>query len=140
MSHKQTTAGVTLMELMVTMAIVAILAAVAYPSYQRYIARTNRSAAAACMSQYVQLLERAYSTSMTYPTTFTQPGCRSENNLNRRYTIAATVPTGGATYSVTATPTSLQRSSETPQCGTLTITDNGTRTVEGTGVDPNSCF
>lgn len=127
--------GVTLIELMVAVAIVAILTAIAYPSYQRYIARTHRNAATACMSQYAQFMERYYSANLRYnaPTggAFTPPSlpCRLENNMNRRYTVQLQPNSNSETaYIIEALPTQLQTSTDALQCGTLSITNRGART------------
>jgi type IV pilus assembly protein PilE len=124
--------GVTLIELMVAVAIVAILTAIAYPSYQRYVARTHRDAATACMSQYAQFMERYYTANLRYnaPTggAFTAPSlpCRLENNLNRRYAVQLRSNTE-TEYVIEAVPTQLQTSTDALQCGTLTINNAGTR-------------
>ena len=129
MSRRQS--GVTLIELMIAVAIVAILAAIAYPSYQRYVARTNRDAAAACMSQYVQYMERFYSANMRYDGAgFTPPSlpCRLENSLDRRYAVRLQPNSNTASaYLIEAIPTSLQTAADPLQCGPLTINNFGTR-------------
>lgn len=120
------TAGVTLIELMVAVAIVGILAALAYPSYQRYVARTHRNAAAACLSQYAQFMERFYTTNLTYSDADPVMGCRLENDMNRHYTFAVDVSDDGRGFVARATPVGAQASLDSA-CGTLTLNQTGGR-------------
>jgi type IV pilus assembly protein PilE len=126
--------GVTLIELLIAVAIVAILAAIAYPSYQRYVARTHRNSASACMSQYAQFMERHYTTGLTYvgaPIPVNGLPCSRENDLNRRYTIG--LRAGSVTaraYILDSTPRDTQAAVDA-QCGTLTLDQTGARTVSG---------
>jgi type IV pilus assembly protein PilE len=123
--------GVTLIELMIAVAIVAILAAIAYPSYQRYVARTHRDSATACMSQYAQFMERYYTANMTY--VGAAPGnlpCTLENSLNQRYTIG---PRAGSltasAYVIDATPVGTQLALDGSYCGTLSLNQAGVRST-----------
>ena len=59
-------AGFTLIELMIVVAIVGLLAAIALPSYQSYIARGNRAAARAQLSQAAQYMQRFYAANDRY--------------------------------------------------------------------------
>jgi type IV pilus assembly protein PilE len=113
---------------MVVTAIVAILAAIAYPSYQRYVARTHRNAAAACLSQLAQFMERYYTTSLTYVDANPTSGCQTENGMERYYRVElANSPTQSA-YTLRAVPSDAQRARDAVDCGTLTIDHRGTRT------------
>lgn len=129
--------GVTLIELMIAVAIVAILAAIAYPSYQRYVARTHRNAAAACLSQYAQFMERFYTANLTYVGAVPTASCRLENDMDRRYRFELRA-SAARTYILDATPIGAQASIDA-QCGTLTVNQAGTRSVSGTA-GPNQCF
>jgi type IV pilus assembly protein PilE len=124
--------GMTLIELMIAVAIVAILSAIAYPAYQRYVARTHRDAAAACMSQYAQFMEQFYTANLRYNgALFVTPdlGCRQENNLATRYAVRLRPDSNTQTaYIIEAVPTQVQTAAEQPQCGTLLITNTGART------------
>jgi type IV pilus assembly protein PilE len=124
--------GVTLIELMIAVAIVAILAAIAYPSYQRYVARTHRNSAQACMSQYAQFMERYYTSNLTYVGAAPSLPCRLENNLSQRYTIALRAGSVAAgAYTLDATPIGTQATLDA-QCGTLSLNQTGARAVSGT--------
>lgn len=59
-------AGFTLIEIMIVVAIVGLLAAIALPSYQSYIARGNRAAARAALSQAAQYMQRFYAANDRY--------------------------------------------------------------------------
>ena len=122
----------SLIELMVAMAIVGILAALAYPSYQRYVARSQRNSATACLSQYAQFMERHYTTAMTYEAAPIPPDglpCTRESDLDERYTIAVS-NIAARTYTLAATPRGVQATIDA-QCGTLRLTETGERSVSG---------
>jgi type IV pilus assembly protein PilE len=128
-------AGFTLIELMIAVAIVAILLAVALPSYQSYVVRTQRSAAASCLTDMAQFMERVYATNLRYDmnngAATVLPGAQCVNDTATRYTI--TLPAGTLaqrTFTVRATPIGVQASADAG-CGTLTIDQAGTKTVSG---------
>lgn len=138
-------AGVTLVELMVAVAIVGILAAIAYPSYQRYVARTHRDSAAACLSQYAQFMERFYTTNLSYldPVSGNPPtpdlACSRENNLDQRYTFGLRAGSvSERAYIVDATPTDTQTNLDLA-CGTLSLDQTGARSISGTA-SAEQCF
>ncbi|RPE64958.1 type IV pilus assembly protein PilE [Tibeticola sediminis] len=122
--------GFTLIELMVVVAIVGILAAIVYPSYQNHVLRTHRAAAAACLGEMAQQMERYYTTTLKYTgATLPNPTCR--NDLASRYTFAFDTgqPTD-TTFKIKATPSGAQAADT--KCGTLSLDQAGTKTVSGT--------
>lgn len=132
-SVRRRTDGFTLIELMITVAVVAILAAVALPSYQRYVARTQRAAAAACLVEMGQFMERVYLTNLRYDqnagaaTALPNTDCRDRTSA--RYTIALPA-VAQRSFSLTATPQGAQASVDSG-CGTLSLNQAGTRGVSG---------
>lgn len=136
---RRRTRGFTLIELMIAMAVVAILAAVALPSYQRYAARTHRAAAAACMVEMAQFMERVYISNLRYDqnngVATALPATDCTARVNGRYTLALAA-VAERTFSLTATPQGAQASIDSA-CGTLSLNQAGTRTVGGGDTDAN---
>jgi type IV pilus assembly protein PilE len=131
--------GFTLVELMIVVLIVSILAAIAVPSYQRYVMRSFRAAARACMMEYSQQMERFYTTNLTYVGGAPALGCSTESGLDVRYTITVPAATLAArAYTITGVPQGVQATQDT-QCGTLTLDQAGVRGEGGTGT-VNDCW
>lgn len=137
MRSRSAVAGFTLLELMVVVAVIAIIAAIALPAYTGAIAKTNRRAAEACLSQLANYMERYYTTNMRYDqdtsgaaNTLPSLDCRSAQQTGNNY--GYTFAKSATDYTLTATPTGVQASRDT-LCGTLTLNKIGTRTVSGTG-------
>lgn len=127
--------GFTLVELMIVVLIVAILAAIAVPSYQSYVMRSYRASARACMSEYAQFMERAYTTNMTYVggAPAAPLGCATESNMATRYGFSVT-GIAARTYTVNAIPvTNSVQARQDTKCATLTLDQAGTRDRTGTG-------
>ena len=126
MKSKQT--GVTLMELMITVAIVALLASIAYPSYRNQVLKTHRSDGKAALMQQTQVMERCFTRTNTFVGCITFPVAVP----NGRYQITngGTAPTA-TTYTLAMVPQGAQAADT--KCGTLTITENNTRTKSGSG-------
>jgi type IV pilus assembly protein PilE len=123
--------GFTLVELMVVVLIVAVLSAIAIPSYTRHVAKTNRSAAKACLSEAAQFMERYYTTNLTYEDATLSLGCQTDSKLDERYTLALS-DLDQKTYTVTATPVGVQANRDV-RCGTLSVDQDGKRNATGTG-------
>lgn len=131
-------AGFTLVELMVVVAIVAILAAIALPAYSRYVVKTRRAAATACLSEYANYMERYYTTNLRYDQDASSTAnaiptldCSTPQQTGNNYQYTTTVLAANA-FTFQAKPIGGQATSDT-QCATLTIDQAGKRTDSGTG-------
>lgn len=130
--------GFTLIELMIVVAIIAILAAIAYGAYSNYVTSSRRAAAAACLSEAAQFMERYYTTNQTYEGA-ALPALTCTGELARFYTFAITAGSTATTFAVTAAPIGQQSARDNAKCGTLGLTHTGTRSATGTQ-GANGCW
>lgn len=129
------TNGFTLIELMIAVVIVGILAAVAFPNYSAYMRDSRRADCKAVMLSAANALERRFSIENRYPDEEDDPdpiaafSCPIGGGA-ATYELELDVPDGGASFTLTATPTGSQTDD---RCGTLTVTNTGARDADGTG-------
>lgn len=150
--------GFTLIELMIVVAVVGILSALAYPGYQSHIQKTRRVAAAGCLMELAQWMERNYTSCLRYdltgagcatPVTDAQlPALSCRNELANAYTfqfaavVAPATNPAQAAYALQAVPGAIQAGDT--RCATLTLNQTGAKGVTGlTGsvpTVPNTCW
>lgn len=136
--HARRQLGFTLIELMITVAIVGILARVAYPSYTSYVVKSSRAAAQTELLQLAALQEKIYLNSSSYSASVTQSynGTSGTSNglgytsttSDSKYSLSISTPTGGQTYTITATPVTGKSQDGD---GNLTVDQSGKRTWVG---------
>lgn len=124
-------AGFTLIELMVVVVVLGVLASIAYASYENATIASRRKAAAVCLLEASQFLERYYTTNLTYVGAVL-PALPCGAELAGSYQIP--VPTLAATtYTLTIVPVSgsRQAAKDGAKCGTLGLDQAGTKTRTG---------
>lgn len=118
-------AGFTLIEVMIAVLIIAVLSAIAYPSYDNHVTNSRRAAAAGCLMERAQFMERYYTTNMSYADAPAPAPCQE---LQGQYTVSME-DLAATTYTLRATPQGRQASKDT-KCGILSLNHQGVRSAE----------
>lgn len=121
--------GFSLIELMIVVVITAILATVAYASYREQVIKSRRSAAAACLQERAQFLERYYTTNLSYENGEDVLG-ECDADVQRFYQVEAVGVFGVKDYAIQAVPN--EDTQQDAKCGTLGLNSRGQKSVSGT--------
>ena len=116
--------GFTLLEMLLVIGIVGVLAAIALARYSSHIVTSNRQSARAALMLAQQDMERAHLQSGTYV-----GAALPAAQLGDAFTLSLTDLSASA-YTLHATPKAGQPDE---LCGTLSITQNGTKAETGAG-------
>ena len=139
MGFKRSTAGFTLIEVLVVSILVAIIAAIALPVYQQQMREARRSEARRMLLDVMNREHRffadnsVYTTSITAAPTDTPPGLNFNpaQSENGHYALTATLIAATAQVTLTATPQGGQAADT--DCATLTLSTTGAKDSTGGG-------
>lgn len=134
--------GFSLIEIMITVVIIAVLAGIAMASYSWAMIKARRSAAAGCVQEAAQYMERFHTTNMSYVNADgsapTLPACSAD--VTNFYTVSL-ASSNATSFTITAVPIAGKPQARDTQCATLQINQLGTRTASGSlSATPGKCW
>jgi len=125
--------GMTLIELVIVMAVMGILLATAVPSYRGYMQRVHRTEAIRMLLQASMCQERINASRGSYDT-----GLCHVVSEQQRYQLEFNPPdTQGRSFVAMAIPKGAQL---TDPCGSLSLDQNGVRSISTTDVSAVKCW
>jgi|APSaa5957512622_1039677.scaffolds.fasta_scaffold00909_14 type IV pilus assembly protein PilE len=120
--------GFTLIELIIALAIVALLAAVALPSYESQLIQTRRSDGTTALTSFAQRMERYFLEQGSYSGATTSLYQEHSTQGHYQLSVSSTV----SSYQLTATAVGAQSADD--ECGSLTLNEQSTRGISGSGL------
>ncbi len=122
----KTSAGFTLVELMIVVVIIGILAAIAMPSYVNQVTEAKRSDGKIALMEAAQSLERCYSENNAY----NDSSCSFDTTSPEGHYAITTPAITATSFTLQATPNASQTD---PLCLNLTLTSTGVQGKSGSG-------
>ena len=131
----KTSAGFTLVEIMIVVAIVGILTAVAANMYSDNVIASNRTEGRSALQTAAGTLEKCRSLYGSYQAANCNYADFTSESNYYNITIGNLSDT---TFTLTATPVPGSRQTGDTDCTTMTLTNTGVKA--GTGGDPTECW
>ena len=144
--------GFSLIEVMIAVVVIAVLASIAVASHQNSVIKTKRKAALGGLMTIAAEQEEYFVNNKGYATDFTDLGYsaagtsadpyfisdagESSDSANGDYKITLASATARA-FTLTATP--INNQTKDTQCGALSLTSTGSKSITGSG-ETNQCF
>ena len=133
---QRSTAGFSLIELMIVVVVVGIMFSIALPAYQNSMLKGRRSDAKSALLDSANRQERLLLDRSTYTTDMTDLGFAANPMISGdgNYSIAAAACGGGITscYVLTATARAGQAQAKDSRCQTFTLDSTGAKTAPNT--------
>ena len=132
-SHRPAHRGFSLIEVMIVTALLVILVALATPGFRIFTQRAHRSDAIAHLMQVASCQERVRAINGAYDTR----KCLPPDDRHYRYRYEAPVEAETLFFKVEAQP---HASQETDVCGSISLDQEGDRTVGNDSADTERCW